>query len=135
MLAHQQPVVDLVVGDGYRRPSCGGGGVHVPPMPVVEVKHPLVQHKLGLLRDIHTPTQLFRQLVNELTLLLAYEATKELLTEEVEVETPLERTPARRVSGKKVAVCPILRAGMGMLSGDRLLCCGVLWFRPYAQCG
>ena len=73
-------------------------------MPVVEVKHPLVQHKLGLLRDIHTPTQLFRQLVNELTLLLAYEATKELLTEEVEVETPLERTPARRVSGKKVAV-------------------------------
>ncbi len=86
-------------------------------MPVVEVKHPLVQHKLGLLRDIHTPTQLFRQLVNELTLLLAYEATKELLTEEVEVETPLERTPARRVSGKKVAVCPILRAGMGMLDG------------------
>ena len=86
-------------------------------MPVVEVKHPLVQHKLGLLRDIHTPTQLFRQLVNEITLLLAYEATKELLTEEVEVETPLERTPARRVSGKKVAVCPILRAGMGMLDG------------------
>lgn len=86
-------------------------------MPVVEVKHPLVQHKLGLLRDIHTPTQLFRQLVNELTLLLAYEATKDLLTEEVEVETPLERTPARRVSGKKVAVCPILRAGMGMLDG------------------
>jgi uracil phosphoribosyltransferase len=86
-------------------------------MPVVEVTHPLVQHKLGLLRDIHTPTQLFRQLVNEITLLLAYEATKELLTEEVEVETPLERAPARRVSGKKVAVCPILRAGMGMLDG------------------
>ena len=86
-------------------------------MPVVEVKHPLVQHKLGLLRDITTPTQLFRQLVNEITLLLAYEATKELHTEGSEVETPLERTPARRVSGKKVAVCPILRAGMGMLDG------------------
>ena len=84
-------------------------------MPVVEVKHPLVQHKLGLLRDITTPTQLFRQLVNEITLLLAYEVTKELHTEAVEVETPLERTPARRVSGKKVAVCPILRAGVGML--------------------
>jgi uracil phosphoribosyltransferase len=86
-------------------------------MPVIEVKHPLVQHKLGLLRDVHTTTQLFRQLVNELTLLLAYEATKGLHTEEVEVETPLELTPARRVSGKKVAVCPILRAGMGMLDG------------------
>ena len=86
-------------------------------MPVVEVSHPLVQHKLGLLRDVTTPTQLFRQLINEITLLLAYEATKELHTELVEVETPLERTPARRVSGKKVAVCPILRAGMGMLDG------------------
>ena len=86
-------------------------------MPVVEVTHPLVQHKLGLLRDVTTPTQLFRQLVNEITLLLAYEATKELHTEGIEVETPLERTPARRVSGKKVAVCPILRAGMGMLDG------------------
>lgn len=86
-------------------------------MPVVEVTHPLVQHKLGLLRDVHTPTQLFRQLVNEITLLLAYEATKELHTEAAEAETPLERTPVRRVSGKKVAVCPILRAGMGMLDG------------------
>lgn len=86
-------------------------------MPVVEVTHPLVQHKLGLLRDVHTPTQLFRQLVNEITLLLAYEATKELHTEPAEAETPLERTAVRRVSGKKVAVCPILRAGMGMLDG------------------
>lgn len=86
-------------------------------MPVIEVQHPLVKHKLGLLRDVSTTTQLFRQLVNEITLLLAYEATKELHTEVVEVETPLEVTPARRVSGKKVAVCPILRAGMGMLDG------------------
>jgi uracil phosphoribosyltransferase len=86
-------------------------------VPVIEVTHPLVQHKLGLLREVTTPTQLFRQLVNEITLLLAYEATKELQTEEVEVETPLERAPARRVSGKKVAVCPILRAGVGMLDG------------------
>ncbi len=85
--------------------------------PIVEVTHPLVQHKLGLLRDVDTPTQVFRQLVNELTLLLTYEATKELATEEVEIETPLERTTVQRISGKKVAVCPILRAGIGMLDG------------------
>jgi uracil phosphoribosyltransferase len=84
---------------------------------VTEVLHPLVQHKLGLLRDAETPTQAFRQLVNELTLLLTYEATKDLATEEVEIETPLERTTVQRISGKKVAVCPILRAGIGMLDG------------------
>jgi uracil phosphoribosyltransferase len=82
---------------------------------VTEVMHPLVQHKLGLLRDVTTTTQMFRQLVNELTLLLTYEATKELADEAVEIETPLEHMTARRISGKKVAVCPILRAGMGML--------------------
>jgi uracil phosphoribosyltransferase len=85
--------------------------------PVVEVTHPLVRHKLGLLRDESTPTQVFRQLVNELTLLLTYEATKDMATEEVEIETPLERTTVQRISGKKVAVCPILRAGIGMLDG------------------
>jgi uracil phosphoribosyltransferase len=82
---------------------------------VTEVTHPLVQHKLGLLRDVTTTTQMFRQLVNELTLLLTYEATKDLADEEIEIETPLERTLARRITGKKVAVCPILRAGVGML--------------------
>jgi len=84
---------------------------------VTVVDHPLVQHKLGLLRDLETPTQMFRQLVNEVTLLLTYEATKELATEDVEIETPLERTTVPRISGKKVAVCPILRAGVGMLDG------------------
>ena len=84
---------------------------------VVEVDHPLVRHKLGLLRDVTTTTQQFRQLVNELTLLLTYEATKTLADEAVEIETPLERMDARRISGKKVAVCPILRAGVGMLDG------------------
>ena len=84
---------------------------------VTVVDHPLVQHKLGMLRDTETPTQVFRQLVNELTLLLTYEATKELATEEVEISTPLERTTVPRISGKKVAVCPILRAGVGMLDG------------------
>ena len=84
---------------------------------VTHVTHPLVQHKLSYLRDKSTPTVHFRKLVNELTLLLTYEATKEFPTEDVEIETPLERTLAHRISGKKVAVCPVLRAGMGMLDG------------------
>ena len=97
-------------------------------MPVTEVTHPLVRHKLGLLRDVETDTEMFRRLVNELTLLLTYEATKDIELEEIEVETPLERTPAQRISGKKVAVCPILRAGMGMLDG-------VLSLIPVARVG
>jgi len=84
---------------------------------VVEVRHPLVQHKLSLLRDKHTSTADFRRLVNEITTLLTYEATKEFPTEEVRVETPLEWTAVNRISGKKVAVCPVLRAGIGMLDG------------------
>jgi uracil phosphoribosyltransferase len=81
------------------------------------VTHPLVQHKLSYLRDRTTPTVHFRKLVNEVTLLLTYEATKDFATEPVEIETPLERMTAQRISGKKVAVCPVLRAGMGMLDG------------------
>src|SRR6201993_828181 len=86
-------------------------------MGVTEVRHPLVQHKLAYLRDKNTPTVHFRKLVNEVTLLLTYEATKDLPTEDVEVETPLELGRFPRISGKKVAVCPILRAGVGMLDG------------------
>jgi uracil phosphoribosyltransferase len=81
------------------------------------VEHPLVQHKLSYLREKDTPTVHFRKLANEITLLLAYEATKDMPTESVEIETPLERMTAQRISGKKVAVCPVLRAGMGMLDG------------------
>jgi uracil phosphoribosyltransferase len=95
---------------------------------VTEVKHPLVAHKLGLLRDATATTQMFRQLVSELTLLLTYEATKGLGDEEVEIDTPLERTTGRRISGKKVAVCPILRAGVGMLDS-------VLSLIPVARVG
>jgi uracil phosphoribosyltransferase len=84
---------------------------------VTHVMHPLVQHKLSYLRDKDTPTVHFRKLVNELTLLLTYEATKEFPTETVEIETPLERMDAQRIRGKKVAVCPVLRAGVGMLDG------------------
>jgi uracil phosphoribosyltransferase len=84
---------------------------------VIEVTHPLVQHKLSYLRDKDTPTVHFRKIANEVTLLLTYEATKDFPTEDVEIETPLERTTVQRISGKKVAVCPVLRAGMGMLDG------------------
>jgi uracil phosphoribosyltransferase len=81
------------------------------------VEHPLVQHKLSYLRDKETPTVHFRKLANEITLLLTYEATKDFPTEDYEIETPLERMTAQRISGKKVAVCPVLRAGVGMLDG------------------
>jgi uracil phosphoribosyltransferase len=81
------------------------------------VAHPLVQHKLGYLREKDTPTVHFRKLLNEITLLLTYEATKDFPTEDQEIDTPLERMTAQRISGKKVAVCPVLRAGVGMLDG------------------
>jgi uracil phosphoribosyltransferase len=79
------------------------------------VGHPLVQHKLSYLRDKDTPTVHFRKLTEEITLLLTYEATKAMPTEDANIETPLEAMKAQRISGKKVAVCPVLRAGMGML--------------------
>jgi uracil phosphoribosyltransferase len=84
---------------------------------LTHVTHPLVQHKLSYLRDASTPTVHFRKLVQELTLLLTYEATKDFPTEPVAIDTPLERMEAQRISGKKVAVCPVLRAGVGMLEG------------------
>ena len=97
-------------------------------MSVTQVTHPLVRHKLGLLRDVETDTEMFRRLVNELTLLLTYEATKDVALETIEVETPLERTKAERIPGKKIAACPILHAGMGMLDG-------VLSLIPVARVG
>jgi uracil phosphoribosyltransferase len=84
---------------------------------LTHVTHPLVQHKLSYLRDKDTPTVHFRKLVEEVTLLLTYEATKDFPTEDVEIETPLEKALIPRIAGKKVAVCPVLRAGVGMLDG------------------
>jgi uracil phosphoribosyltransferase len=89
----------------------------VTPEGVTVVTHPLVQHKLSYLRDKETPTVHFRKLVNEVTLLLTYEATKDFPTEDVEIETPLEKMTVQKIAGKKVAVCPVLRAGVGMLDG------------------
>jgi uracil phosphoribosyltransferase len=85
-------------------------------MSVSEVTHPLVRHKLGLLRDARTTTEMFRRLVNELTLLLTYEATKDMQLEEVEVETPLERTTGSRLPNE-ITIVPVLRAGLGMVDG------------------
>ena len=81
------------------------------------VCHPLVQHKISLLRSRDTPTKIFKELVDELAMLLAYEATSSLPLEEVPVHTPLEGTTGYRVSGKKLTLVPILRAGLGMVEG------------------
>ena len=77
--------------------------------------HPLIQHKLSILRDRETSTRDFKQLVSEIATLMAYEATKDLATEVVEIHTPLERMIGRQVSGKKLTLVPILRAGLGMV--------------------
>ena len=82
---------------------------------LVVIDHPLVQHKLALLRDVETNTKDFRHLMGELAAFLCYEATRDLELEEFQVQTPLEETPARRVSGKKLGVVAVLRAGLGML--------------------
>ena len=79
--------------------------------------HPLIQHKLSILRDRETSTRDFKQLVSEIATLMAYEATKDLATEPVEIDTPLERMTGRQVSGKKLTLVPILRAGLGMVEG------------------
>ena len=79
--------------------------------------HPLIQHKLTLLRDRETTTRDFKQLVNEIATLMAYEVTKDLPIEPVEIETPLERMIGRQVAGKKLTLVPILRAGLGMVEG------------------
>ena len=81
------------------------------------VAHPLVQHKLTKLRDRETSTRDFKALVNEIAMLMAYEATKDLPLEQAAVQTPLERTEGRQVAGKKLALVPILRAGLGMVDG------------------
>ena len=84
---------------------------------VTVVRHPLVQHKLTVLRDRATDTKTFKELVDEIAMLMAYEATSDLPLEPVEVETPLERATGWRVSGKKLTLVPILRAGLGMVEG------------------
>ena len=81
------------------------------------VRHPLVQHKITLLRDRRTPTKIFKELVDEIAMLMAYEATSELSLDPVTVQTPLEQATGYQVSGKKLTLVPILRAGLGMVEG------------------
>ena len=86
-------------------------------MPVIEVKHPLVQHKVGLLREEGISTKNFRELTNELARLLAYEATADFPLETATVQCWSGPVQVQRISGRKVTVVPILRAGLGMLDG------------------
>lgn len=81
------------------------------------IDHPLIRHKLAVLRSRDTSKKTFRDLVDEISMLMGYEVTKDLPLEPVEIETPLERTPAEMVSGKKLTLVPILRAGLGMVEG------------------
>jgi uracil phosphoribosyltransferase len=84
---------------------------------VTVLDHPLIQHKLSLLRDKDTGSKQFRELVKELSMLMAYEATRDFEVAESVVETPITETHAKVLAGKKVAVIPILRAGLGMVDG------------------
>ncbi|MBU0278426.1 MULTISPECIES: uracil phosphoribosyltransferase [unclassified Gemella] len=79
--------------------------------------HPLIQHKLSFIRDIETSSKDFRQLTNEVGMLMGYELTRDLPLEEVTVTTPVETTTCKRLSGKKIVFVPILRAGLGMVDG------------------
>jgi uracil phosphoribosyltransferase len=81
------------------------------------IGHPLVRHKLAVLRDTETSKKKFKELVDEIAMLMAYEVTKDLPLQAVEIETPLERTTEMKLAGKKLTVVPILRAGLGMVDG------------------
>lgn len=81
------------------------------------MEHPLIQHKLSMIRDVNTGPKEFRELVEELSMLMAYEVTRDIPVEEVEIQTPLCKTKGKSISGKKLGIVPILRAGLGMVNG------------------
>lgn len=81
------------------------------------VNHPLIQHKLTIIRDKNTSTKAFREVTNEIGMLMAYEITRDLPLEDVVIETPLVETTQKQLAGKKLAIIPILRAGLGMVDG------------------
>ena len=86
-------------------------------MSLIIVDHPLIQHKLTIIRDKNTSPKKFREVVNEITLLLTYEATRDLELKEVKIETPLAETVGKTLSSTNVVIAPILRAGLGMVNG------------------
>ena len=81
------------------------------------IEHPLIQHKLTIMREKDTPTSEFKQLLDEISMLMGYQITRNLPTEDVEIETPICKTVQKKISGKKLAIVPILRAGLGMVDG------------------
>ncbi|MBZ2174932.1 uracil phosphoribosyltransferase [Schnuerera sp. xch1] len=84
---------------------------------IVVLDHPLIKHKLTFIRDKNTGTKEFKELVKEVSTLMAYEVTRDLPLEEIEIETPLAKTKSQVISGKKLGLVPILRAGLGMVEG------------------
>jgi len=86
-------------------------------MSLVLLTHPLIQHKLSILRDIETGVKIFREVVGEIAMLMCYEAMRNLPLEEVEIRTPVATATSKMISGKKLALVPILRAGLGMVEG------------------
>ncbi|HHV42837.1 MAG TPA: uracil phosphoribosyltransferase [Clostridiaceae bacterium] len=87
------------------------------PENIIVLEHPLIQHKVGIMRDKHTTTKEFRELVSEVAMLIAFEATRDLDLHEMEVETPIAHATVRQLAGNKLALVPILRAGLGMVEG------------------
>ena len=83
----------------------------------IVMDHPLIQHKIGYIRRKDTGTKDFRQMISEIAMLICYEATRDLPVEDVEIETPLCKATAKELRGKKIAIVPILRAGLGMVDG------------------
>ena len=79
--------------------------------------HPLIQHKLSILRDKNTSVKEFREIISEISMLMCYEATRDLPVEEIQVETPVDTATCYQIAGKKLAIVPILRAGLGMVDG------------------
>ena len=86
-------------------------------MQVNIIDHPLIQHKLTIMRKKETSSADFRKLLEEITMLMGYEATRDLPLEDVEIETPIQNTVGKRLTGKKIAIVPVLRAGFGMVQG------------------
>ncbi len=95
---------------------------------ITVLDHPLIQHKLSILRDKDTSTYEFRTLISEIAMLMTYEATRDLPLTDVEIETPVAKTVTKHLAGKKLAIVPILRAGLGMVDG-------VLTIIPAARVG
>lgn len=83
----------------------------------VVMEHPLIQHKIGIIRRSDTSSKEFREMISEVAMLMCYESTRDLPLEEIEIETPICKTKVKELAGKKMAVVPILRAGLGMVEG------------------